>query len=237
MLTFPAGLRPISGGFAPITKTLSGGMSFAGIEQVVSTMSDRWGASFTFAVRSDGDVLAIRALLLRLRGRTNTIAVPAFDLARAPWGKDAYFRLRSPGAVRKLTRVGQLDDTIFNEDQVSLRYSLIQARAFAAPAQSNMVRVQMLLGGAPVPGHLFSIGPRLYAIEDVASVGLPGQPPAFDLQIWPWLRADVAEFAEVNFPYPVCEMRLSSDGEGLDAIRGLDALRFGRITLNFDEAP
>lgn len=232
MLTFPAGLSPIRGGFAPIANTLSGGQSLSGIEQVISTMSDRWAASYTFAVRTDAQVLIARGLLMRLRGRANSLALPAFDLARAPWGRNRYGILQSPRSVRRR----QLDDTLYADNTAELRDGLIDAYLVdAAPVQTTALRIRMVKGGTPEVGHQFSIAAKLYAVEDVSLIA--GTSSDYEVTIWPWIRVDTPALVKINFTSPVCEVRLASDREGTDAIRSLDRLRSCDLTLNFDEAP
>jgi hypothetical protein len=226
MPTFPALLKPIAGGFAPAIKSLSGGQSLSGFEQVVSQLSDRWMASYTFAINSDAKVLALRAFVMSMRGRGNTVDVPAFDLARAPWALDAQGRKQTPRFVRNRT----LDGTPY-ADPANLRETLISAEVVAdTELNSTSVTVNMLTGDAPIPGHLFSIGRRLHMVVDVFGDG------PYDLSIWPWVREDLAAGTAVNFAAPTCEMRFASDDQGADALASLDGLRFGNVTLKFDEA-
>lgn len=225
MLSFPSGLRPIAGGFAQSVKSLSGGQSLGGFEQVVPQLSDRWMASYSFAIRRDADVLAFRAFVLSMRGRANSVLLPAFDLARAPWAVDAFGRKVTPG----LRRTPQLDGTPY-ADAANLRDSLISAKLHAAALlNATMISVDMVTGSAPEPGHLFSIGTKLHSVLTVAGSG------PYTLSIWPWLRADTGNNAAVDFATPAGEMRLASDTEGADALSTLAQLRFGTITLKFDE--
>jgi hypothetical protein len=226
MPKFPALLKPIAGGFAPAIKSLSGGQSLSGFEQVVSQLSDRWMASYTFAINSDAKVLALRAFVMSMRGRGNTVDVPAFDLARAPWAVDAQGRKQTPGFVR--TRA--LDGTAY-ADPADLRDTLIAAQVTAdTELNSTSITVAVTTGSSPQPGHLFSIDRRLHMVVDVAGDG------PYVLSIWPWIREDVSEGAAVNFATPSCEMRFASDDQGADALASLDGLRFGNVTLRFDEA-
>jgi hypothetical protein len=225
MLTFPTRLKPISGGFAPSTKSLGGGQSLSGFEQVSSQLSDRWMASYAFAIREDADVLAFRAFVLSMRGRANSVLLPAFDLARAPWAVDAFGRQITPS----LRRTPQLDGTPY-ADASSLRDSLISAKLHvAALLNSTTVIVDMVAGSAPQPGHLFSIGTKLHSVLTVTGSG------PYTLGIWPWLRADAAVDVVTNFATPASGMRFASDTEGTDALAALSQLRFGTITLKFDE--
>ncbi|MDB5620764.1 hypothetical protein [Tardiphaga sp.] len=230
MLTFPAILKPSAnaGGFAPFLKSLSGGQAISGTEQVTGQMVDRWQASYQIPIRTPDAVLALRAFLLSMRGRLNTVALPAIDGGRAPWEVDRFGRRQTPGHARD--RFKSLDGTAFAAP-AGLADTLITAKvAAAASAIDTELTIAMVKGSAPQPGHLFSIGPRLYAIESVAGDG------PYDLTIWPWLREDVAISAAVNFTSPVCKMRFQTDNEGIETLKSLNLFRFGTVTLNFDEA-
>lgn len=82
MLSWPSDLPlPFDGGFAPFVRSLSGGQSLSGIEQVQPQLHDRWQASFAYHINTDARVLALRGLLFAARGRANTIALPAVELS------------------------------------------------------------------------------------------------------------------------------------------------------------
>lgn len=223
---WPSELVPHSGGFAPDVRNLGGGQSLSGFEQVVGSRSDRWQASYTFRINSDAKVLALRAFFVQARGRLNTILLPAFDLARAPWPKDIFGRTISP----KFVRNNQLDRTPY-PDSPSLRDSLVVATiAAAANAGAGVVQIAVTQGARPQAGHLFSIGERLYTIVTISGDG------PYTCSIWPALRANVAAGSAANFTSPVCLVRQQTDAAA-DALHGLDQLRFGNVTLSFDEAP
>lgn len=225
--SWPAGLKPISGGFAPSVRSISGGQSLSGFEQVGSGMSDRWAASFAFNVADDATALTLRAFIVGMRGRANSVLLPAFDLARAPWAVDAYGRSITPASVRNR----QLDATPY-ADPSTLRQNLISAKlVFAGSMNATALGISMVKGGEPQPGHLFSIGRRLHMVETVVGTG------PYTIEIWPWLREDVAIGAAMEFAAPVCEMRFASDGEGADMLAQLAQLRKGTFTLKFDEVP
>ncbi|MGM5018731.1 hypothetical protein [Tardiphaga sp. 367_B4_N1_1] len=227
LISWPADLKPIDGGYVQSVKSLSGGQSLSGHEQVAPQLADRWMASFTFNVNSDAMVLAMRAFLIGMRGRTNSVLLPAFDLARAPWRADAYGRKVTPGLVRN----PRLDGTPY-ADTADLRSTLITAKMSASALLNAVtISVAMVSGGKPLPGHFLSIGNRMHAVTDVTGAG------PYALGIWPWLRDDAALNAAVNFAAPACEMRFATDGEGAAAMAALAQLRFGKITLNFDEVP
>lgn len=225
MLTFPAGLRPIGGGFANFAKTISGGQSMSGIEQVSSSMNDRWTAAYTFKISNTNDLLPLRAFILSMRGRANTVGLPAFDNNRAPWAVVKGIR-QTP----KIRRDRALDGTPY-ADPANFNDTLIVASlTAAAAAMATQASIAISVGTAPQPGHLFGLGNRLYSILSVTGAG------PYAVEIWPSLRFAAAAGANVSFTSALCEMRFASDTEGASALMGLSALRFGSVTLNFDEA-
>lgn len=294
---------PFDGAFAPFVRSLSGGQSLSGFEQVQPQLHDRWSAQFSFHLGTDDRVLAARALLFALRGRANTVLLPAFDAGRAPYSEsttlpagadlgDAFtdppFWKRWPqqagrayefSAVAGLTGVATIiaDDTIgfaatsgvpkagqfvtllgVRRELLSVtgdgpyvlrirppiaiagaatvtKGNLVTAVTNAAASlNATSLDVKITVGAAPKPGHVFSVGSRLYGIE-LGGVQALGS-GVYRLTIWPWLRFAVAEGEAVNFVSPACEMRLASDEEGAEALRSLRLGKWGDITLRFDEA-
>lgn len=225
MLILPSTFKPDSGGFAPFVRSLSSGQALDGTEQIQTQLHDRWTAAFQFSLRSSTQILAMRSFVTQMRGRSNTVALPTFDL-RAPWAVDAYGVIQNP----KWARSRSLDDTPY-EDDAGLVDSLIAATLNASAAiNATSVAINIATGSAPSPGMQFSLGNRLYAINSVASVG-----SVHTCGIWPWLRVAATSGDTVNFTSPKCEMRFATDGEGQDVFSGLTARRFGTVTLRFDE--
>lgn len=306
MLAWPADLPlPFAGGYAPFVRSLSGGQSLSGFEQVQPQLHDRWMAGFSFHLGTDARILALRSLLTRMRGRSNTVLLPAFDRSRAPVAvtsnapsgstigdtfSDPPFWRRWPQLAGTAYEFSAVDDTISGtatvlaDDRVSFAASagvpaagqyltlagtrreillvagagpyllvfrprLVLARESAAPTigttvtattaaaavvNATVLDVTISIGAAPQPGHVFSVGTRLHAIDDVALL-LPSS-STYRLTIWPWLRADVGNGAAVNFTSPACEMRFAADAEGQQALSALRLGKWGDVTLNFDEA-
>lgn len=225
MLTFPPVLRPIGGGFSPNARTIGGGQSLGGFEQVTTSANDRWQASYKFVANRTERILALRAFILSMRGRANTVGLPMFDNNRAPWQI-----LRGIAQTPARIRTRRLDGTPY-ADAADINDTLITAELSAgADVLATQLSISVTKGSAPQPGHLFSIGNRGYSILLVTGSG------PYTVEIWPSLRIAAIAGETVNFTSPVCEMRFASDGEGADALKGLDLLKFGTITLNFDEA-
>ncbi|TMJ04333.1 MAG: hypothetical protein E6G97_07460 [Alphaproteobacteria bacterium] len=281
-------LCPIAGGFAPFVRTLSGGQSLTGFEQLQPQMHDRWSAAFTFHLKNKPLIFAVRAMLTQLRGRAGTILVPTFEDGRAPLSPPSGQSKFNPPFYQRFAKFAgtpyefeQLADitgtsTITADDAFSFTATgtVPQAKQFvtifgikreivavsgggpyickfrpkltggaptagtvtataagAASLNATLLDVAFQKGGPPEPGNFFSIGARLYSINTADLIA----PNTYRLDIWPWLRADVAQGAEINFVSPACEMRLASDAEGTDTLRALALLKFGDVTLRFDE--
>ena len=229
MIAWPAALKPNNGGFGQLVRSLSGGPSLSGFEQVVPQMTDRWQARYQVPVRNREQMLAMRAMLSNLRGRTGTVALPAYENRYAPWHKDQYGRWRTP----KTMRTRDLDGTPY-ADPANIDDTLITATVVnAVLAGATAIDITINVGyGDPVrPGNRFSINARLYEIIGVSQVGLN-----YHVTIWPWLRFQVYHGTVVDFTSPVCEMRLASDDQGQDAMQSLDVMKYAAPVLQFEEA-
>lgn len=225
MLTWDDTLKPISGGYAPFVRSLSGGQSLSGIEQIQPQLHDRWTATFQFSVRTLAHILSVRSFVTQMRGKYNTVALPTFDL-RAPWAVDAYGIVHNA----KWARDRSLDGTPY-EDSAGLVNSLVDATLnVTAALNATSVEINIATGSAPSAGMMFSLGNRLYAINSVASVG-----DVHTCEIWPWIREAVTTDTVVNFTSAKCEMRFASDAEGQEVFSGLTARRSGAVTMRFEE--
>jgi hypothetical protein len=229
MMAWPSVLLPSGGGFATFVRSLSGGQSLSGIEQVQPQRHDRWRAQFMFPIRREAEVLAFRALVTGMRGRAGTVLLPAFDKARAPW--PVVFGVRQTPSV---VRTRALDGTVYADSDAMVDALIAATVSKPAALNATRIRVTFTAGGEPLPGYRFSIASRMYEILSVSGLSLAGQTYQFD--IWPWLRTDVSAGTAVNFTSPKCEMRFQTDGEGADALLALEGLRTADATLRFDEA-
>ena len=230
MLTWNPVLKPSGGGFAPYNRTLGGGPALnSDFEQVVPQQAQRWRASARLSVSTTEQIFALREMVANLEGRANTIAVPAFDRARAPWAVNDKGQTINPRFVRQRS----LDGTVY-ADPPDLIDGLISAKLNAsASLRANQVAINVVTGTAPQIGMYFSIGNRLYVIK--AIVATAGS--VSTVKVWPLLRADVTAGTAVNFTSPVCEMRFQTDDQGQDILTALDLFKFGNGTLAFEEVP
>jgi hypothetical protein len=233
MIGWPAALKPNGGGFGQLVRSLSGGPSLSGFEQIVPQMTDRWQARYQVPVRSRDQMLAMRAMLGQLRGRSGTIALPAYENRYAPWRTDQYGRRFTP----KYVRTRALDGSLY-ADAANINDTLITVTVLT-PAAAGAVEVNLRFSsaGRPQLGNRFSINARLYEIIDLLHYG-GDEAGGTDWRatIWPWLRFAAAASAVVDFATPVCEMRLASDDQGQDAMQSLDVMKYATPVLQFEEA-
>lgn len=228
MIIWPASLIITDGQYGHTMRSLSGGPSLSGHEQIVPQMIDRWQARYMVPVRTRAQMLAMRAMLGELRGRAGTIALPALEVRHAPWRTDQYGRRFTPKFVRKR----DLDGTPY-ADPVDINDTLIVATvALSASAQGTLLEINMVQGDPPEPGMRFSLKARLYEILAVSTVAVG----RYRMTVWPWLRFPAVVGQTVDFASPVCEMRLASDDQGQDAMLSAAVTKFASVTLQFDEA-
>lgn len=228
MIAWPAALKPTNGGFGQLIRSLSGGPSLSGFEQIVPQMTDRWQARYQLPLRNRDQMMAMRAMLGNLRGRTGTIALPAYENRYAPWRTDQYGRRFTP----KYVRTRALDGSPY-ADPANINDTLITATLRdTAPAMWTSLVLRIAVGDPPRPGNRFSINARLYEITAITAVAGAD----YHVTIWPWLRFSAAATTAVDFTTPVCEMRLISDDQGQDAMQSLDVMKYASPVLQFEEA-
>lgn len=222
---WPVLLRPRVVTFSKAFTARSGGQSLSGTELVVASNAGRWQAELTIPVNArqrQDQVLALRALSAQLQGRVGEVLVPVYDVCRP---RDVNGRIvGGHGAV-------SLDgETLW--DLVGLgQTEPVYAEASAlAPLGATQISINVLSGEGLRPGHYFGVGERLH----VASHAYRDEPD--DPQIvrfWPPLREAVSIGTQILFGTMVCRMRQMEDSS---ADAALDFLRFGEVTLRFEEA-
>ena len=212
--------------FHPTLMTRSGGPTVTGAEQVVASSSGRWGATLSFevghgvgmidaAARDADSVLAWRAVLALLEGRTNILLIGPYD------------KYNAPAAIAGTAYGGRTlhsDDMTFN-DASQYQQGETPARVAAAYAVgATSVTVDMLAGHSPEPGQYFSILDRLFLIKSaVLSTTVADR---WALGVWPPARvaitaAQVAAHLHAEFDEPRCKMRMAQDSTGQLALRQL----------------
>ena len=227
-LNWPGSLVPSAEVWTLVGTSRSGGQSGEGSEQVVRSPTARWKASLTIPCLSSQKVLDMRALILGLDGRTNTVLVGPIETDRAPWVIDpltgagiSYRR----GALNAATDPAYATNTDTNP-------TLDFRCASPAALNASTLTLQRNRGGLLRPGQYFSFNNWLHMVVALTSTDTGG-PGTIGISFRPWLReargtGDYAEFGQ-----PLSRMRLASDDAG--ALK-LQLSRFGTVTLDLIEA-
>lgn len=214
--------------FFPDHAARSGGPSLTGGEQFVETPGGRWIAQQEVYIRTADQVMAWRGFLARLRGQAGTVRLgPSGQGARAPWPLDPQGVPVTPKRVRH----PELDGTTYADP--ANRVDNLIAATLASSALLNAVTLGVTRANVTLPveqvgaparvgtpallrvGQYLGLGGRLYLIDEiVVDNGLFA-----NVRVWPWLRADAASGAAVNFTGPTTTMRLASGDQMRQGVR------------------
>lgn len=218
--------KPSSGGYWLENPARSGGISFAGSEQTVVSMAQRWKCQWNISIRNTAQMLEARAFFGLANGRAGNILVPDFNAKGANWPLDAYGRMLVPSRVRRR----DLDGTIYADPEIPTASAIVARMNAAAALRATTVSIEVTQGSTLKRGQHFSLGGnRLYRINALTG-------PAsgvYTCQIMPPLRAAAALHDAVNLSQPICLMQQDSDEQGLKA---LDVMQFTDLQLDFVEA-
>lgn len=204
--------------------TRSGGQSYTGAEQTVTSPAGRWEGQMTFPHMDRGTLLNWRGFVAAMQGRLGLALVPVFEAGRQPWPSDSFGRRLTPAVARS----ARLRGTAYAIDPALVPAISIKC---AAPAALNAVSLVLApsVSGPIQAGHRFSLGGSLYEIMQAAS----NADGTVSVAIRPWLRSAVAANTICEFASPICAMRFKTDDEGaLD----LEGNRFANPTVNLVEA-
>lgn len=220
---WPSTLTPQNVAFDIAPRTLAAPSSISGITQVVASDAGIWKATLgEIDIRRREQILAFRAIGVRLEGRLNPIVVPLCGA----------WQPRPPGPAdgsSLLAAVPHSDEAFFSDGSgyVGIVNSVSLADALAVRATTADIVIDA--GGTIEPGQHFSIGNRLYRIR---SVDYTSETEA-TITFRPPLREAADAGAALEFDDPVCLMRLATDNE-MDLELALH--RYGSPTVTFLEA-
>lgn len=207
-------LLPTQVTFHPDIPSASGGPAFGGREQVVFSSAGRWSAQLTMRVSrrvagaaggARDRILAARAMVAYLKGRSNTVYMPVYDEADAP-------SALAGGPMGEIGGIAHSDGTLFDD---STAYNqLVTPAQLASPAAAGaLCAVITLFNSSHMvgAGQYFGLGQsELYLIDSVVDDGNG----SFNVTFWPPLRSAHNANEDVNFDRPTCEMRLAADNSG-----------------------
>lgn len=227
-VVFPPNLTPKSVMFHTDIPSSSGGPTYTGAEQVVFSSAGRWRASVAFEpIRMHGnpnEILAARAIVAHLKGRSNTIYIGPYDCGYVP-------SALAGGASGMIGGIPHSDGSFFSDGSGYSQPSSPAVVAVSASEGDVAMSVTMIdATQSAQAGQYFGFGDNeLYLIETSVDNGGGN----FALTFWPPLRSDHGASDEVNFSAPKCEMRLSQDNSAELTLR---SFRYGSQQYDLVEA-
>lgn len=224
-------------------RTVSGGATLVGTEQVVGTSAGRRRAVLSgFDQHTSAQVREFRRFREAMCGRANTTLVPFYERGRAPWPVDVYARELNPkfALAAAPDPAGVIDSLI-----VAAAAGTFAGPAIAVPLQTNLI-IEMkdvpftvgtvpttFVATAPQAGDIFSIGNFAYTITEVFGVTVLASSKLVSCTFQPGLRTTAPAGTVINFTSPAAEMRFTTDDQGAAP---LDQWKFAVGTLEFIEA-
>ncbi len=203
-----------------------GGPSLSGREQIVSSPSGRWTASFDTVLGTKSEIACYRAMMARLEGRANTILISPCEPTFSPAGlAGSAASVQAPFGQAS----GQSPTALFS-DGSQFEQDGTYALAISTGA-AGAITLQMSCTPPPLVGTYFSLTPtgspddwQLYLIRSfLFGSGSPwsggfssafGPVNQYIVSIDPPLRSPVNVSTRLNFGRPLCRMRLTSDTAG-----------------------
>lgn len=177
----------------PVQASSSGGLSIGGVERSTTSDAGYWIYNATWQIRTDDQLVFLRAMQGDTQGRSAVHFMPIYDLWRQPnqYGKARVGFLGYP----KNTTHG--DSTLFSDGTGYVTTYIHANVSVAAPARSTTL-VWTTLAPEPTPQpSYFSIGDRLYHINRISRVG-----NVITANIYPPLRVAAAVGDRLEFDYP-----------------------------------
>lgn len=188
-------------------RSLSGGVSLSGDEQVIGGPMARWRAEIRIGNLSMPERREIAAFLSRLRGRVNGLRIrPACCAPNALFSR---LGLAVPSAALRGAGLSYSDDTS-HDDGVGYALEIPpMALAVYAPAFSQylLLDTRGYLSGLEV-GDVIGLRGRLHRIS-----GVHPDEPYYRVEIEPGLRITLGAGEPVDLN-PSCIMRLAADAGG-----------------------
>lgn len=232
-VNWPSILRPQDFGYYPVNFDVSGGAAADGSEQVVASAGPSWRASMTLPVMSDPEVLALRALRTKTKGRAIPVRLPNFDGRRLSWPQqfvdgDATGLILYPG----VTRNKALDGTIYEDPEIPDESEIVATVDDPAAIGATTIAVGVSQGSALVAGQQFGIGGRLYEIGSLTLDLSEGEVAHYTINFSPPLRLAAEADDVVKFTRPFCLMRIVNLNEEM---KKLEFMRFATLNLEFQE--
>ena len=145
-------------------QSTSGGRALSGIERVRVADAPVWRMAFPLRLRGSAEILTWRAILAKLKGRSNVVSIPVYECGRTP-GALPDFVLPDMDTLHD-------DDAEFS-DGSSYAGTAWHGEASAALAARATAATLDLLDApevAPWPGMYFSFLDRLHVVESAGEI-------------------------------------------------------------------
>jgi hypothetical protein len=229
-VAWPASLKPSNFGYYHQESDVSGGAALGGGEQFVASPRPRWAAKMTLPIRTNAQLLELRALRSQLKGRANPAVLPNFDGKRLSWPVEAGTgRVLTPKVAHRLDGTYGLEGTPYAGPEIPNAARILATIETTAAVGASQIAINLTQGGPILAGQQFGLSSeRLYEISEIVSVA----GAVTTVNIWPPLRAAAAATQVVQFTRPFCLMRCENMSEQLQA---LEMLRFATLELQFIE--
>lgn len=217
-VTWPTGLSPRIITMQLINQTRSMNQSLSGIQQVNSSLAQRWRLTLDFNTLRRAEVLSYRAMMASLEGRANTIRVPVWDKRLEP-----AFITGSLAGGNTAVSVSHSDGT-YHSDKTGYSTSGGVSGVSGVKSSSTLSADLSSLGHWLKPGHYIGVDGDVYIVVSVDTDG-------DELTVQPRLRQT---YTSGNLTLrPSLHCRLSGDEIGdlpLDlGLRGSPSLEFVEV--------
>ncbi|GGD30699.1 hypothetical protein [Aureimonas glaciei] len=221
MIMFPiCTLTPNSVSFIPTFRNTSGSVSLSGASQTIASSAGIWQAKLIeVSLRNAAHVILWETIEIRLQGRLNPILIPLMEGSRQP------FPLAQSGSSGSIPFS---DGAYFSDGSGFYGSVIIASLASAISRGATTGAITVSYGRQLRPRDYFSIGDRLYRIDDVTEIA----GSTYTVKFWPPAREAAASGAYVEFDQPRCKMRLKQD-DGMAVDKSFS--KFASPTVEFVE--
>lgn len=209
-------LRPTGGAPKPTARSVGGGVSLTGLEQVVQSDAGFWRLTMDGVVINNNDRVTVwNAISGILNGRIGTALVPALLNGTAPFPVvSGQVRLTTYGAIP------HSDGTLFSDGTGYRQPVIIAELDTGISLRGTTATIRVSYGDALGGGQHFSVNERLFRILRATNARADGSDTLYDVTLWPPAREAVLAGTALEFDRPMFRARLASD-DAMDADFGL----------------
>lgn len=208
-------LMPTGGAPKPAARSIGGGPSITGIEQVVISDAGFWRLTMTGVVINNYDrVMVWNGIAGILNGRVGTCLIPSLLNGTAPWPILAGHRLTHYGDIFHSDLSSFSDGSGYSQEVITAELDT------AIALRGTTATIRVIYGSALLSGMHFSVNERLFRILRVSNVRASGSDTLYDVTLWPPAREAVLAGESLEFDRPMFRARLATD-DAMDVDFGL----------------